>query len=61
MSILTAVAIIVLVPAAYLLFAGVAYWLGSLPRRGEFNELRKEVNELRKEIRETQYRTARSR
>ena len=61
MSILTAVAIIILMPVVYLLFLGAAYWLGSLPKRGEFNALQNEVNELRKEIREAKSMMARSR
>ncbi len=61
MSIFTAVAIIVLVPVVYLLFLGAAYWLGSLPRRSEFNVLQNEVYELRKEISEAKYMMARNR
>ena len=61
MSILTAVAIIILMPVVYLLFLGAAYWLGSLPKRSEFNALQNEVNELRKEIREVKSMMVRSR
>ena len=50
MSILTAVAIIILMPVVYIMFLGAAYWLGSLPKRSEFNALQNEVNELRKEF-----------
>ncbi len=61
MSILTAVAIIILVPVAYLLCLGAAYWLGSLPKRSEFNALENKVHELQKEIREAKSMMARSR
>ena len=61
MSIITAVAIIVLVPVVYILFLGAAYWLGSLPKRSKFNALENKVYELQKEIREAKSMMARSR
>ena len=61
MSILAAIGIAFLFSAAIVSCYGFAYWLGSLPKRGEFNELRKVVNELREELRRSQYRTASSR
>ena len=61
MSLLTAIAIVVLVPVAYLVIVSVAYWLGGLPRRSEFEELRREVSKLREELATYKYRTAHSR
>lgn len=60
MSVPAAIAFAILFPVTYAVFVGLAYWLGSLPRRSEFNELRREVKELRKEIAKHNYRTAHS-
>ena len=61
MSPLAAIAFAILFPVATAVFAGIAYWLGSLPRRSEFEELRREVRELRKELSTYKYRAAHSR
>ena len=50
MSVSGAILFAILFPIAYVLALGAAYHLGSLPKRDEFNSLRREVNELRKEL-----------
>lgn len=44
------IAIIALLGTLFISAVGAAFALGGLPRRGEFNEMRKEVGDLRKEM-----------
>ncbi len=44
------IAIIALLGTLFISAVGAAFALGGLPRRGEFNEMRKEVGALRKEM-----------